>query len=99
MMFSAQSFSLKSPPVDVVPFIGAERTREPSRAKKSSGDADAIRISSDGSSITAEKGAGFAAASRSPNASIDASWGSGADNWRVRFTWYTSPAAMELRMS
>ena len=99
MMFSAQSFSLKSPPVDVVPLIGAERTREPSRAKKSSGDADAILRPSSGSSITAENGAGFAAESCSPKASMDASGESGADNWRVRFTWYTSPAAMELRMS
>ena len=97
-MFSAQSFSPNSPPGEVVPLIGADRTLFPSRERKSSGDAEASRIPASGNSITAANGAGFPSARRSPNASIDESLGRGAESRRVRLTWYTSPAAIDSRM-
>jgi hypothetical protein len=97
--FSARSLSRNSSGAAAVPLIGEDHTRRPSRRRNRSGDADATCTPAAGTRTTAEYGAGFPTASAAPRAATSASGATGAQSWRVRFTWYTSPASMAARIA
>ena len=97
--FSARSFTRNPSGVAAVPLIGDDHNRSPSRSRNRSGDAEATWIPWAGSRTTAENGAGLPSASAAPSAATSAPAGSGAANTRVRFTWYTSPAAIAAQIA
>ena len=78
--------------------MGRDSTTSPSRERNRSGDADATWQPTAGMRTTALYGAGLPSASAAPRAATSPPGGSGAESRRVRFTWYTSPAAIDARI-
>ena len=93
MTCSAASFGAStSSPAGRVPLIGLVTSERPRRARKSSGEADTIDHPGPESGRGASGLSGASAA-----ASADGSPSNGAERCWTRFTWYTSPRAIDCR--